>query len=483
MKIKLQFFAKTIDDYKKDYAEAKARGDYEGMQKANDGANAIRRANGEAEQKATTDIANTRNQYSSSSSGTSSSKGTSGGASSNVDLGTMIQNAINSNAGVDTVRDLYNQRYDKIANNSNLQQYYNDNDIMNKALQYINSMTGDKSLNINSGILSGMSSQEAQELYNQRLDKALGIRGYEKYANDDIMQTLQSYIAKAQAKEKSEEEQAKQREKLEELLREISNMEFEYDLENDPSYQAYKDQYQREGERARQNTLADAVSLTGGLGNSWAMTSSQMANDYYNSMLGDKIPELYEIAYNRFDNDRNSKLNQLDRYTNVYDRTYEDYINSQDELNNFIKDYREQNNYEAEQERNNYQWDKEYELEVDKLDFDKEMARIDQEYKEKQAEIQNWLDQQRISISQASELRQQAEFEYRKQQDALDRQASGDGDITAEVDIVTRTALGQPNPEQWLLQEYQAGNITQEQYTQALKLVKSNKITGENEEY
>lgn len=49
--------AKTIDDYKKDYAAARARGDAAGMQAANDGANAIRRAQGQAEERADVDIA------------------------------------------------------------------------------------------------------------------------------------------------------------------------------------------------------------------------------------------------------------------------------------------------------------------------------------------------------------------------------------------------------------------------------------------
>lgn len=50
---------KTIEDYKKDYALAKAAGDAAGMQAANDGANALRAASGQAAQYATTDIQNT----------------------------------------------------------------------------------------------------------------------------------------------------------------------------------------------------------------------------------------------------------------------------------------------------------------------------------------------------------------------------------------------------------------------------------------
>lgn len=72
--------AKTIADYKKDYEEARKNGDAAGMQAANDGANAIRREQGQAEQKATQDISNTANKSVSSggsrviSSGSSSSR-------------------------------------------------------------------------------------------------------------------------------------------------------------------------------------------------------------------------------------------------------------------------------------------------------------------------------------------------------------------------------------------------------------------------
>lgn len=59
-------YGKSIDDYKKAYADARANNDSAGMQAANDGANAIRRAQGIAEEKATDDIAyiRDRNNYS-----------------------------------------------------------------------------------------------------------------------------------------------------------------------------------------------------------------------------------------------------------------------------------------------------------------------------------------------------------------------------------------------------------------------------------
>lgn len=76
--------AKTIADYKKDYEEARKRGDAAGMQAANDGANAIRKQQGQAEEKATQDISNTANRPSSAGGGrvSTSSGAQSSGSSS-----------------------------------------------------------------------------------------------------------------------------------------------------------------------------------------------------------------------------------------------------------------------------------------------------------------------------------------------------------------------------------------------------------------
>ncbi len=64
--------AKRIGDYKKDYAAARERGDWQGMKAANDGANAIRESLGLAKQDASVDISKFRDKSYSSSSTSSS---------------------------------------------------------------------------------------------------------------------------------------------------------------------------------------------------------------------------------------------------------------------------------------------------------------------------------------------------------------------------------------------------------------------------
>jgi hypothetical protein len=75
---------------------------------------------------------------------------------------------------------------------------------------------------------------------------------------------------------------------------------FSYDKDRDPSYAAYKKAYLREGERASDNTLAQAAALTGGIPSTAAVTAASQAGDTYASRLSDKLPALYENAYGRY---------------------------------------------------------------------------------------------------------------------------------------------------------------------------------------
>lgn len=88
---------------------------------------------------------------------------------------------------------------------------------------------------------------------------------------------------------------------LDELLGKVQNYgPFSWSKEGDPSYSAYAKQYRREGQRAAQDAMAQAAAMTGGNVSSAAMTAASQAGDYYAGKLSDKIPELYENAYQRY---------------------------------------------------------------------------------------------------------------------------------------------------------------------------------------
>ena len=57
---------------------------------------------------------------------------------------------------------------------------------------------------------------------------------------------------------------------------------FSYDFSTDPTYNTYKDLYQRQGRMSMMDTVGQSSALTGGYGNSWAQTAGQQA---YNQSL------------------------------------------------------------------------------------------------------------------------------------------------------------------------------------------------------
>lgn len=106
---------------------------------------------------------------------------------------------------------------------------------------------------------------------------------------------------------------------------------FSYDAQSDPTYQQYAAQYQREGRRAMENTLAQVAARTGGLASSYATSAAQQQYDNYMAQLQDVIPQLEQIAYQRYRNelsDLDSKFEteyalekqKYDLYTDKYNR-------------------------------------------------------------------------------------------------------------------------------------------------------------------
>ena len=119
---------------------------------------------------------------------------------------------------------------------------------------------------------------------------------------------------------------------------------FSYDLNGDALYQQYKDKYIQHGKMAMQDTMGQAAAMTGGYGNSYAQSAGQQA--YQNSLdnLNDIVPELYQMAYDRYNQSGQDMLNQLGVLDADYNRGYtaakdkyttssDDYYNSADMYN------------------------------------------------------------------------------------------------------------------------------------------------------
>lgn len=93
----------------------------------------------------------------------------------------------------------------------------------------------------------------------------------------------------------------KYNDKIQSALDKIINRdEWSYDPYNDPAYLAYKNQYEREGNRAYQDAYASMAGATGGYGNSAAVTAGGQQLNYYQQQLNDRVPELMQNSYNRY---------------------------------------------------------------------------------------------------------------------------------------------------------------------------------------
>lgn len=75
---------------------------------------------------------------------------------------------------------------------------------------------------------------------------------------------------------------------------------FSYDPASDPVYNSYAQNYQRRGRLAMRDTMGQAAALTGGYGSSYAQSVGQQQYDSYLQSLGEALPELYGMAWQRY---------------------------------------------------------------------------------------------------------------------------------------------------------------------------------------
>lgn len=122
---------------------------------------------------------------------------------------------------------------------------------------------------------------------------------YNPYAQSDIVQEAWDVLNQhnASAPTYSSQWQAQ----IQEYLNKIMNRDpFSYNFNDDALYQQYKDIYTQMGLMAMMDTMGQASAMTGGYGNSYAQTVGQQAYNQQLSQLNDVLPELYQMAYDRY---------------------------------------------------------------------------------------------------------------------------------------------------------------------------------------
>ena len=113
---------------------------------------------------------------------------------------------------------------------------------------------------------------------------------------------------------------------LESLYNQVMNRDpFQFDLNGDVLYNQYKDQYTQMGQQAMMDTMGQAATLTGGYGNSYAQTAGQQAYQQYLTQLNDIVPDLYKMAYDRYNQEGTDIQNKQSLTQGLEDSEYGKY--------------------------------------------------------------------------------------------------------------------------------------------------------------
>lgn len=153
-----------------------------------------------------------------------------------------------------------------------------------------------------------------------------------------VSQKKQAWEAAENAVKNYGSYQSKYQSKLDELYDQIVNKkDFQYDLNADALYNQYKDQYSVLGKTAMMDTMGQAAALTGGYGNSYASTAGNQAYQAYLQQLNEQVPQLYQLALDKYNADRQDLYNQAgltqDLENAAYGKWVDEYGRLADERN------------------------------------------------------------------------------------------------------------------------------------------------------
>ena len=129
---------------------------------------------------------------------------------------------------------------------------------------------------------------------------------------------------------------SKYSEEIDGILNDILNREkFSYNLNADPLYEQYREIYTQNGKKAMMDTVGEATAMTGGYGNSYAVTAgSQAYQEYLNDLNGVAL-DLRDRAYEQYGDEGDKLFDDVTLLRSLDGDDYEKYL---DELERYYKD-------------------------------------------------------------------------------------------------------------------------------------------------
>lgn len=144
---------------------------------------------------------------------------------------------------------------------------------------------------------------------------------------------------------------------------------FTYDVNKDALYQMYRDMYVQQGQMAMMDTMGQVAAMSGGYGNSYGQAAGQQAYHQYLNQLNAMVPELAQMAENRYDREGQR---MMEMYGIYQDRENQEYARHQDNMDRWYQEVaRLQGDYDSQWARDyqlyrdsvaDTQWQKQYDL-------------------------------------------------------------------------------------------------------------------------
>lgn len=149
------------------------------------------------------------------------------------------------------------------------------------------------------------------------------------YVENDKVKKLATDLASHETQKPGEWSGGAYGKATEEALQKVLNRDkFKFDINGDALYQQYKDRYIQQGKQAMMDTMGQAAALTGGYGNSYAQSVGQQTYQGYLQGLNDKVPELYQLALERYNQEGTDLLNKYGLLSEEYAKEYGRYRDS-----------------------------------------------------------------------------------------------------------------------------------------------------------
>ena len=302
---------------------------------------------------------------------------------------------------------------------------------------------------------------------------------YDDYTKGDAVKQAEALLQQ-QIAQKPGEYQSSWQTQLNDTLNKILNREkFSYDINGDALYQQYKDQYTTQGKQAMMDTMGQASAMTGGYGNSYAQTVGQQIYQGYLQQLNDRVPELYQLALNQYNQEGQDLYNQYGLYA---DRENQDYGRHRDSVTDYYNELQyltdrsdtlSQREYEQWRDKLNLN----YGIHSDKQNIDYQLyrdavedERWQKEYDENVRQFDESLALQKKKVSSSSSSSGSKKYTYTGGNGGKYDNKPSYSEIVADYDALVANGTPRAKIAGAITEDYNNGYLTKAQYDKLMSI-------------